>query len=62
MMTHASLQHADLLAMDNRSKVLDAAADGYVRSESCRALWLQPLQSPAEHGEQPGCDLEMSMK
>lgn len=34
---------AGLLAADGRSKVMDAAADGYGRGEACRALWLQLL-------------------
>lgn len=29
-----------MAAADGRSKVLDAAADGYSRGEACRALWL----------------------
>lgn len=35
------VQRAGMLAADGRCKVLDAAADGYVRGEVCRAMWLE---------------------
>lgn len=35
------VQRAGMLAPDGRCKVLDAAADGYVRGEACRAMWLE---------------------
>ena len=33
---------AGMAAADGRCKVIDASADGYVRGEACRALWLGP--------------------
>jgi 3-oxoacyl-(acyl-carrier-protein) synthase len=35
------VQRAGMLAADGRCKVLDADADGYVRGEACRAMWLE---------------------
>lgn len=40
----AMFQKAGMLAPDGRCKTLDAAADGYVRSESCGALVLKVVQ------------------
>jgi 3-oxoacyl-(acyl-carrier-protein) synthase/acyl carrier protein len=34
------VQRAGMLAADGRCKVLDASADGYVRGEACRAMYL----------------------
>ena len=31
-----------MIAPDGRCKTLDAAADGYVRAETCRAMYLMP--------------------
>ena len=41
---------AGMLAADGRCKTLDAAANGYVRSEACAALLLQPLDDAAADG------------
>ena len=38
--TTAATQAAGMLALDGRCKTLDAAADGYVRSEAVTAFWL----------------------
>jgi 3-oxoacyl-(acyl-carrier-protein) synthase len=35
------VQRAGMLAPDGRCKVLDADADGYVRGEACRAMWIE---------------------
>lgn len=35
------VQRAGMLAADGRCKVLDADADGYIRGEACRAMWLE---------------------
>lgn len=35
---------AGMAAADGRCKVMDATADGYVRGEACRALWLGPYR------------------
>ncbi|KAL0028699.1 hypothetical protein WJX79_000447 [Trebouxia sp. C0005] len=39
------LQRAGMIAPDGRCKTLDAAADGYVRAETCRAMYLMPPHS-----------------
>lgn len=36
------LTRAAMLSPEGRSKTLDASADGYVRGETCRALYLRP--------------------
>lgn len=36
------LQRAGMLSPEGRSKTLDASADGYVRGETCRAVYLRP--------------------
>ena len=36
------LQKAGMIAPDGRCKTMDAAADGYVRAETCRAIYLMP--------------------
>lgn len=41
------VQRAGMLAPDGRCKVLDADADGYVRGEACRAMWLEAAQAGA---------------
>lgn len=38
------LTRATMLSPKGRSKTLDASADGYVRGETCRALYLRPAQ------------------
>ena len=38
----AMLQRAGMIAPDGRCKTLDAAADGYVRAETCRTMYLVP--------------------
>lgn len=42
------VQRAGMIAPDGRCKVLDASADGYVRGEACRALWLDTADSVAK--------------
>ena len=37
------LQRAGMLSPEGRSKTLDASADGYVRGETCRSVYLSPL-------------------
>ncbi|KAL0047289.1 hypothetical protein WJX82_000056 [Trebouxia sp. C0006] len=39
------LQRAGMIAPDGRCKTLDAAADGYVRAETCRTMYLMPPYS-----------------
>lgn len=39
------VQRAGMLAPDGRCKVLDADADGYVRGEACRAMWIEAAGS-----------------
>ncbi len=46
-------QRAGMLSPEGRCKVLDAAADGYVRGESCRALWLASGAGGSEAGAPP---------
>jgi 3-oxoacyl-(acyl-carrier-protein) synthase len=41
------VQRAGMLAADGRCKVLDADADGYVRGEACRAMWLEAAEPDA---------------
>lgn len=41
------VQRAGMLAADGRAKVLDAEADGYVRGEACRAMWLEAAGAAA---------------
>lgn len=36
------LQRASMLSVEGRSKTLDASADGYVRGETCKAVYLRP--------------------
>lgn len=36
------LQRAGMIAPDGRCKTMDAAADGYVRAETCKAMYLMP--------------------
>lgn len=38
----AMLQRAGMIAPDGRCKTMDAAADGYVRAETCKAIYLMP--------------------
>ena len=38
----AMLQRAGMIAPDGRCKTMDAAADGYVRAETCKAMYLMP--------------------
>lgn len=38
----AMLQRAGMIAPDGRCKTMDAAADGYVRAETCKAMYLKP--------------------
>lgn len=40
------LHRAGMIAPDGRCKTLDSAADGYVRAETCRAMYLVPASSP----------------
>lgn len=42
-----------MLSVDGRSKVMDEAADGYVRSETCRALWLHAAPGGGGSGTAP---------
>ena len=46
--TPAMFQRAGMMAAEGRCKALDAAADGYVRSESAVSVLLHPLGSAAE--------------
>jgi 3-oxoacyl-(acyl-carrier-protein) synthase len=50
------VQRAGMLAADGRCKVLDADADGYVRGEACRAMWLEAASAApaAEDGQVAG--------
>lgn len=50
------VQRAGMLAADGRCKVLDADADGYVRGEACRAMWLEAAGAAqaAEDEQAPG--------
>lgn len=41
---------AGMMAPDGRCKTLDVSADGYVRSEACKVLYLRGLESPREVG------------
>ena len=45
------VQRAGMLAADGRCKVLDADADGYVRGEACRAMYLAASVAGSEQGE-----------
>ena len=47
----AMLQRAGMMAPDGRCKTLDATADGYVRAETCRAMYLMPTDSQGEHAQ-----------
>lgn len=49
LVPHSTLmvQRAGMLAADGRAKVLDAEADGYVRGEACRAMWLEAAGAAA---------------
>lgn len=43
------LTRATMLSLEGRSKTLDASADGYVRGETCRALYLRPAGASAAY-------------
>ena len=38
-----------MLAQDGRCKTLDAAADGYVRSETCVVVFMEPLSGNQDY-------------
>lgn len=44
-----SLAKANMLASDNRCKVFDSSADGYVRSEGCGFVILKPLSKALDN-------------
>ena len=46
------LTRATMLSPEGRSKTLDASADGYVRGETCRALFLSPTANAAQQAQQ----------
>lgn len=46
------LTRATMLSPEGRSKTLDASADGYVRGETCRALYLRPTANAAQQAQQ----------
>jgi acyl transferase domain-containing protein len=46
----AMLHAGGMLSADGRSKTLDASADGYVRGEACRVVFMQPSALPAAAG------------
>ena len=45
------LTRATMLSPEGRSKTLDASADGYVRGETCRALYLCPAAAGAQQAQ-----------
>ena len=50
------LSRAGMLSPEGRSKTLDASADGYVRGETCKALYLRPAgasSAAATSAQQP---------
>jgi len=47
------LQRAGMIAPDGRCKTLDSAADGYVRAETCRTMYLMPPHSKGKTLQQP---------
>ena len=53
------LTRATMLSPEGRSKTLDASADGYVRGETCRAIYLRPAAGGAQQA-QPALGLLLS--
>ena len=45
----AMLQRAGMIAPDGRCKTMDAAADGYVRAETCKAMYWMPANMQGMH-------------
>ena len=43
------LQRAGMIAPDGRCKTMDAAADGYVRAQTCKAMYLMPANMQGMH-------------
>ena len=49
------LQRGGMIAPDGRCKTLDAAADGYVRGEACRTVYIAPAAALALHTHTAAC-------